>query len=298
MRDRRTALFAGCVLALVVGAACSGGDSSSGAGGSDLSSHAANQSSEGGRRSLALDAVGRPAPADAAAGVGDALPPAGPSVIKTADVSLRVDESTLHDSIRAIVAIAGDHGGYVLSTDEQDKESGRATIVLRVPAESFEAALSDAEAVGEVTREAVAGEDVGQEFVDLEARLRNFEAQEAVLLRLMARSTSVADTLRVQRELQDVQLEIERLRGRLRWLRDQTDLSTITVGVSEAGAVVHPATTLQRAWRRAMDALTAIASGALVALVVVVPLVVVALLVLLLVRFVWARLPSLPTRGA
>jgi hypothetical protein len=294
MRNRRRVLFAGCVLAMAVGAACSGGDSLSGAGGADTSGNAtgSNQSSSSEGRGLAYDDTAVSAPVD----LGDALPPAGPSVIKTADVSLRVDDSTLHESIRDIVSIARDNGGYVLSTDEQDDQTGRATVVLRIPAASFETALSDAESVGEVTRETVAGEDVGQEFVDLEARLRNFEAQEAVLLRLMARSESVTDTLRVQRELQDVQLEIERLRGRLRWLRDQTDLSTIKVRVAEAGTAVEPAGTLLRAWRRALDALTAIASGVLVALVVVVPIAIVALLGLLLVRFVWVRLPSMRTR--
>jgi hypothetical protein len=71
--------------------------------------------------------------------------------------------------------------------------------------------------------------------VDLQARLRNWEAQEAVLLRLMAGANSIEDSNVVQRQLQDVQLAIEGSRGQLRALQDQTEISTISISMSEAG---------------------------------------------------------------
>ena len=218
------------------------------------------------------------------------LPPVGPSVIKTADVAVRVGR--LQEAIRALVAVARNNGGFVLSTSVRDEPGDGGTVVMRVPAERFETALGDAEATGDVLREQVSGEDVGQEFVDLEARSRNFEAQESVLLDLMSRSTSVADTLRVQRELQDVQLEIERLRGRLRYLRDQTDLSTITVDLTERVPVVAAPSTIARAWQRAVDTFAAIVSGIVVGLGVVLPIALLALLVLVIGRPLGRRLAS------
>jgi uncharacterized protein DUF4349 len=289
-KGRNLLVVAGLVVAIAA-ASCSGSDS-----GSNGGAGAEGSAGEGGKRALSgNDYGGGHTVADTSTGelqpIADAaLPPVGPSVIKTADVSLRV--GSLEESTRALVAVARDNGGFVLSTSVQDGSGDRGTVIMRVPAERFEAALADAEATGDVTREQVAGEDVGQEFVDLAARLRNFEAQESVLLRLMSRSTSVADTLRVQRELQDVQLEIERLRGRIRYLRDQTDLSTLTVDIAERERTVAAPSTIARAWDRAVDTFNAIVSGIVVGLGVVIPIGVLALLLLLLAKAVRSRWPS------
>jgi hypothetical protein len=232
----------------------------------------------------------------AAMGFDTSLPPIGPSVIKTGDVTLRLEEDGLQGALSRVVDVAKSHGGFVLSTSVEDQGDRSGTVVIRVPAGSFEEALADARALGEVVREQVSGEDVSQEFVDLEARLRNFEAQESVLLDLMAESDSVADTLRVQRELQDVQLEIERLRGRLRYLRDQTDLSTITLRLRESDPVVAGTGLIDRAWRRSVDTFNAIVSAIVVGLSVALPIGLLIVLVLMIVKIVRPHLPSLGAR--
>jgi hypothetical protein len=293
--NRRLALIA-CIVALAAGACSGGGDSE--AGGSGTTGNAAKAAvpatDGGGGRRLGYSAELDQSAVHAA--VGDAIPPIGPRVIKTADVSVEVERSALQESIQKIVEVARGHGGFVLSTSVRDEGERRGVVVLRVPADHFETALADAEAIGEVTHEEVSGEDVGQEFVDLAARLRNFEAQETVLLRLMSRSTSVADTLRVQRELQDVQLEIERLRGRIRYLEDQTDLSTITVSLDEAGAAPAEESTIRRAWGVAVDTFNGIVSAVVIGLAILLPFSLLALLLVLLGRLVRARWPSLGSR--
>lgn len=235
---------------------------------------------------------------DTTAASGAVLPPVGPAVIKTAELTVRVDEGVLQEGLSDAVDVARSHGGFVLSTtvDEQGGRSG--TVVLRVPAEGFEDALADARALGEVVREQVSGEDVSQEFVDLEARLRNFEAQESVLLDLMSESESVADTLRVQRELQDVQLEIERLRGRLRYLRDQTDLSTITLRLREDDEVVAGTGLFEKAWDRSVDTFNAIFTALVVGLSVAIPIGLLLALLLLIAKLLRPHLPSLGGRDA
>src|SRR5918996_222601 len=107
--------------------------------------------------------------------------------------------------------------------------------------------------------------------LDIEVRLRNFEAQEAVLLRLMDRAETVSDTIKVQRELTGIQLEVERIRGRLRFLEDQTSLGTVTVKLTEPGAVVAKASTIEKAWQRAGDTALAFVSGLVVSLGVIIP---------------------------
>jgi hypothetical protein len=201
-----------------------------------------------------------------------ALPSVGPAVIKTADLRVRVGSRALDDSIEEATSIAGRFSGFVLSTSVDDDSAGRANIVIRVPADRFESALAEMSELGTVTEETVSGKDVSAEFVDLEARLRNFSAQEAVLLRLMDRAQSIVDTIRVQRELQQVQLEVERIRGRLRFLQDQTELSTISVSFVEAGAPAPATGTLGKAWNRAADGFLAVISGAIVALGFITPM--------------------------
>lgn len=219
-------------------------------------------------------------------------PPTGDGtgrIIKSASLQIEVADGRFHESMREGRAVAQRYSGFVVSTSVDGRGADRGGFVIRVPARSFEAALSDLEGMGKVRSEYVSGQDVTEEFVDLEARLRNFEAQEAVLLRLMDRAASVEDTIRVQRELSGVQLEIERLRGRLRFLEDQTSLSTINVEISERGAVPAGASIIGRAWTRAVDGFLSVVSATIVGAGYVIPLLALAALALTAGRRLLAR---------
>lgn len=210
-------------------------------------------------------------------------------VIKTADLSLEVGDDRLGRVLREGREIAERAGGFLLSTSVDGTDRRRGDFTIRVPSGDFEETLSALEQLGIVKGEDVRGEDVSQEFVDLEARLRNATAQEEVLLRLYDRSNSIADTIRVQRELEDVQLEIERLRGRLRFLEDRTDLSTISVSVTETGVVTAAAGPFERAWDNARDTFVAVVSGAIVGAGFLLPLAAFALLAYVVFRIVRPR---------
>lgn len=230
-------------------------------------------------------------------GLGDALgssTDSGPSIIKTASVELEVERDGLDDATRDAISIAGRHGGFVLSTATDTERTSSSTVVVRIPASSFERALGDLEALGEVKSEEISGEDVSQEFVDLEARTRNLEAQEKVLLRLMDRSVSVSDSIRVQRELQGVQLEIERLTGRLRFLKDQADMGTISIAFVEAGAPGNkpPTGVLAKAWARAVDVAMGVVAAVIVGTGFLVPVAIIAAVGFLVLRVVRPRFGS------
>ena len=222
-------------------------------------------------------------------GLGDTYessPVAGPSIIKTASVELEVERDGLDDATREAISIAGRHGGFVLSTATDTQRTASSTVVVRIPASSFERALADLEALGEVNAEEISGQDVSQEFVDLEARTRNLEAQETVLLRLMEKSVSVSDSIRVQRELQGVQLEIERLTGRLRFLKDQADMGTISLSFVEVGAPGHkpPTGVLAKAWARAVDVAMGVVAAVIVGTGFLVPVAIIAAVGFLVLR--------------
>lgn len=224
------------------------------------------------------------------------LPDLGLSVIKTATVTLEVKDDELQETLQNATSSAEKYGGFVVSTSvSDDEEDPTGAIVVRVPAERFGDALADLESLGDVSSESVSGQDVTQEFIDLQARLRNYVAQEAVLLKLMDEAQSVSDTIRVQNELQRVQLEVERLRGRITYLDDQTAMSTIELRVAEEGAVGAAPGDFEKAWERAKDGLVAVLAGLIASLGVIIPIALLSLLVIY--AFVRIR-PKLGSHGA
>jgi hypothetical protein len=226
------------------------------------------------------------------------LPRLGPSIIKSAEVEIGVPQNDLNASVQSVTDIAGGLGGFVASTSIDARDGRRGTVVLRVPSARFEEALRQLRDLGKVRHEAISGVDVSQEFVDLQARLRNWQAQEAVLLRLMDRARSVVDTIRVQGELSRVQLEIERLRGRLSYLEDQTDLGTITAAFVGTGpAAPGRPTTLARAWQQATRAALGVVSGVIVGAGYLVPLALLAGIAALVLRGLRPRLWTEPRSG-
>jgi hypothetical protein len=155
-------------------------------------------------------------------------------IIRDATLALEVDEPS--KAAQRVNSIAEARGGFVVSSEsrQESRERGKAyevyTVQLRVPAAQFDAALADIRAAGgAVTSEKVAGKDVTEEYIDLEARLRTQRALEAQLLDIMKGAHEVEDAISVHRELSNVRTEIERLEGRRRFLENQSSLSTISV---------------------------------------------------------------------
>ena len=227
-------------------------------------------------------------------GVGAAaipLPGVRPTVIKTATLRIEVDPSAVPEAMNAATRAAGRYGGFILHSEAV--EAGHATLVIRVPSRRYEPALADIRALGDVERSVVDGQDVGEEFVDLEARLRNLQAEQAVMLRLFDQAATIPDTIRVQEEVSAVQLEVERIRGRLRFLRDQTAFGTITVTFVERG-VEEGVGIIERSWNQAVDGLVAVAAGAITVIGYLIPVALLGLIVTVIawvvLRRMWPRL--------
>jgi hypothetical protein len=228
------------------------------------------------------------------------VPPLGPNVIKTGHLVIEVERGGFDDAFDRASVVAGSYGGFVESSSSQGVKHRSGRLTIRVPAASFEDALHDLRGLGTVERQSIMGRDVTSEFVDLDARLRNYETQEKVLLRLLSKATTIEGTLRVQRTLSDVQLHIEELTGEQRVLSNRAELSTIEVQLSEAGAppVVHTQTVaiekpkLSEALTRAEAVFLGLVYGMVVALAVLIPLSLLGLATWLLVRRYRARVPA------
>jgi hypothetical protein len=200
------------------------------------------------------------------------LPQTRSTIIKTGRLSIRVDVKAFTDLVPKASTIAGDHGGYVVSSGTAGTKHHSATVVIRVPAAQFDKTMNALRGLGggKVLSDQRTGEDVGQQFVDLGARARNLKSQARALIRLMNRAVSVSDTIRVQNELFQVQGQIDELEGRLRYLHDQAEMSTITLDFSQSGAGTqhhhsHPSAiggAFRRGWDHAVSVVTAVIVGA------------------------------------
>ena len=292
---RRLRMVAVLLLVSIAGAACAGSEDSGGAEG-DAGMARMEEAQGGGGENLAREmtdeAYSSAVDQDSGTPSAARLPTVRSSIIKNGDVSVEVERNGLDEVIREVEALAHRYQGYVVSTTVDDSSSGTGVVVIRIPSDRFELALGAVKDLGEVKRELVSGQDVTAEFVDLEARLRNWTTQEAVLLRLMDRAQTISESIRVQAQLQQVQLEIERIRGRLDYLEDQTALGTLAVSFTEAGATPGKDSTIEKAWRDALGMGLSLVSGLIVATGVIVPLAILLLIGLLIFRQVKPRLTT------
>jgi hypothetical protein len=267
MRKRAKLLAVAAFLPLfaLVGVACSG---------SATTGASAPHRAVGGNTSQAPPPLPSPVGGEAAdvgaTGLDLQLPNAsGPKVIKTADLSLQLKAGTFSRQFQEVASIAARHAGFVASSSTSEAKLRSGTIVVRVPADQFEAAMGELQALGKVRSQKLSGNDVTAQYVDLQARLRNWETQETVLLGLLKKSATIDESIKVQRALQDVQLAIEEIRGQLNVLDNQTQFSTITVDLAEVAPVApapKPRSRFSKAWHSSVEGLLSVASGLMVAL--------------------------------
>lgn len=186
-------------------------------------------------------------------------------VIKTADLGIRSDN--VRGSVSEAQEIATQLGGNVLSS-QVDRGGGSvsAELTLSVPSNEFERTLEELRGLGEVTTDAAQGNDVTEEFVDLESRERNLLATEESLLKLYDESEDVNDTLSIQRELTNVRGEIEQVQGRIRYLEQRSETSRIDLSIAPVEQAAappdwSPASTVSKAWSASLGFLQVIATA-------------------------------------
>lgn len=155
-------------------------------------------------------------------------------VIKTGEVSVEVDR--LEDAQKTVVSTVEGRGGFVSSLTVSDYDTYRQSeIIARVPSASFREVYEAVKGLGKVTRDHIGGQDVTDQWADLERRIANQQVLEQRLRELAQRTGSVSDLLEVERELARVRGEIESYQGQLRMIKDQVAFSTLTITLTEYG---------------------------------------------------------------
>jgi hypothetical protein len=155
-------------------------------------------------------------------------------IIRTGTMGVEIEK--FDDAAKTVSEIVKRDGGYISNTTSSQNSSGKkqGTLVLKVPADKYDALISEVSAVGKVMSQNINANDITEEFIDLEARQKTQKELEQRLLKLLSEKTArLTDVVEVEQKLASVRQIIESIDGRLRYLKNQSEMSTLTLSLYE-----------------------------------------------------------------
>jgi len=206
-------------------------------------------------------------------------------IIYEAEVSLVVtDFSSAETEMPRLVK---EHGGYLadVSIDRTVGERRSGRWQARIPVDRFEPFLAAVSSLGVPESRSQTAQDVTEEYIDLGTRIANKKRLEERILELLKDSEGkIKDVIEVERELARVRGEIEQMEGRLRYLTNRIDLTTVTITAREQRDYVPPeaptlASRIRQAWETSLVSLRRFGEGVMVAIVFAFPWLVVLMIV-------------------
>jgi hypothetical protein len=253
-------------------------------------------------------ATGAPQSYDAAAQSPRSTP--NSLVISTAGIAVEVKD--LDSAIAAVRTIATKYGASIAnlslsaggaptpvpqplggtSAESGAPSPGGATVTLRVPANRLAATEQEVAALGHVLSQSASQDDVTQQHVDMSARLKNLQAEEARLRTFFLKAKNVSEMLAIEQELARVRGEIESMQAQITYLERQAALATLTISLSEPGAIVSPSTGgwgFLAAVRDGIRAAAAVVRTIITTVLAFSPIIVLGLALFLVVRAVFMR---------
>jgi hypothetical protein len=224
----------------------------------------------------------------------------GQKIIRNGSLTLRVDDASKR--LEEARLIAEQNGGFVASANLNDRAGVKtAYATLRIPTDKFRIVADSLKMLAStVFDESENGQDVTDQYVDLEARLKAAKAEEAQYMEILKDARTIEDTLNVTSRLGEVRSRIEQMEGQMRGLEDRTSYATLSVTMTEEARVEaptrvwKPGETLKEAMRALVESLQGLAD-ALIAFAVffvglVLPILVVLALIAWFVRWTLRRM--------
>ncbi len=216
-------------------------------------------------------------------------------VIRNGSMNLTVKDT--RETVKTIQGISSAAGGVISSSSIYEMKEGQyaANLTLRIPATQFDPIMNQLQELGKAADVDSKELDVTMEYLDLETRIKNFEAQEERLREILELANTVEDVLAVERELGRIRGEIEAMSTQFAYLQDQVSYSTINLYIKEehiATQSISPApfenlgTRMKEALVRSVNYVMAAFAALLVALTAMLPV----LLILALLTFIIWRI--------
>jgi hypothetical protein len=212
-------------------------------------------------------------------------------VISTASLTLEVKSvEKASDDIMKIVEASQ---GFISDSSTYDSGGSKnGQMVIKVPQKNFYSTIAQIEALGTEKSRQISGQDVTEEFIDVGARLDNLKKQETRFQEILKNASTVKDVLDVERELERVRGEIESLTGRMNYLNQSIEMSTITVNVMEPAPIAGEGYGITDALREAATGFIGSINGLIVFIGYILPIVIFIAIIVLLAR--WTKKKVLP----
>lgn len=186
-------------------------------------------------------------------GVENNLPVTTHFIIKSADMRLLVEDSDI--AIDRLTQIVDDSGGYIISSRSwyqfhaDGKQYKYTTVTMGIPVNGFERSLNRLRGISiKVLDETASGEDVTDQYVDLQSQLANLEATRERIKSFLDQAQNVDEALRINQQLSEIERQIEEIKGRINYLGDRSSFSTITVNIEPQLPPVEPVPTPKPLW--------------------------------------------------
>ena len=196
-------------------------------------------------------------------------------VIKSSYIELEIEVGKFESTMFGLTNLAEQNGGFVSESQSYSDSEGNLTsgrVIIRIPSDKYNSVLNKVKEMGTVKSTSSSGQDVTQEYTDLESRLRNYKAQEDVLLDIMKESKKPSDSLEVQRELSNVQEQIEIIKGRMQYLDDLVSFSTIDVYFHEPEPIATTGWGFVEALKRGLRGAVRVFNWLIAAIIITAPL--------------------------
>lgn len=179
--------------------------------------------------------------------------------------SLSIEVLDFQASSNALILIVERSDGFVSDSYSYVTGTGlkRGDFTIRVPTDEFLSVIAEIEQIGNVESKHTSAQDVTEEYIDLKARINNLERQEQRLLEILDMANNTQEVLEVEREIWRVRSEIEQLTGRLNYLENRIELSTISVSLYEQEPITH-SWGIREAFRAAFEAFVSVIRGLII----------------------------------
>lgn len=211
-------------------------------------------------------------------------------IIRTGSLSIETDK--YDDAENKINDIVKKYSGFISNSKSTVNSSGNksGTITVKVPADKYDALISDVTKIGKVMSQNIQANDVTEEYVDLESRLKTQKELEQRLIKLLSEKASrLSDVIEVEEKLASVRQKIESFEGKMKLLKSQSDLSTLTISVYEP-SMISTSTgggffyELGQAVKKGLSGFTNVLAVSITFLIAIIPLAGFALIIFLIIR--------------
>ncbi|MGM0472244.1 MAG: DUF4349 domain-containing protein [Bacillota bacterium] len=170
------------------------------------------------------------------------------------EARLRLESKDLSKVYPQIKELVSDYDGYIANSRhwESNNQQQHYRYILKIPQKHFTTILTKLEQLGVVQDKEISSQDVTKEYIDLQARLKNFKAQEERYLELLEEAQAIEDILKIEQELNRVRTKIEQIQGQLKYYNNRIELATITLNLSEPRPVMDSNLELTASFKEAV----------------------------------------------